>query len=133
MKRSILSFILLLSLALIALHCVYAAEQDEKQQVKRYQIYSDEKTIVLLDTLTGKLWKISTDMSGKMKADGVTVEGLVYSSSDADALQLKMKEISLDGVSDKFKSKCTEELINKFSYRMDAEKAKKVIDNYREK
>jgi hypothetical protein len=133
MRIIIFSCILLSLSAFTAAPRVYAAQADEKQEINRYQIYSDEKTMVLLDTLTGKLWKISTDMSGKMKAEGVTVEGLAYSSSDSDNLQLKMKEINMDGVSDKYKTKCLEELINKFSYRMDAERAKKTTDNYKDK
>jgi len=134
MRRVLFSCILLLVVSALVLAIVsraYAAEEDEKQQIGRYQVYAIDKAMVLLDTVTGKIWKISVDMAGKIKAEGITVEGLAYSNADTETLQMKMKEISLEGVSDKDKNKCIEELVNKFSYRLDAERAKKITGAYK--
>jgi len=114
---------------------VYCADssEDAESEISRYQIYTTQAFTVILDTKTGKVWRLSADMSGKIKGEGVTVEGLAYSSSDSDTLNNKLKDINLEKVSDKNKKQCEEALLTEFSYRLDADKIGKILKYYKEK
>jgi len=114
---------------------VYCADspEDTESEIGRYQIYTTQAFTVILDTKTGKVWRLSADMSGKIKGEGVTVEGLAYSSSDSDTLNNKLKDINLEKVSDKNKKQCEEALLAEFSYRLDADKINKILKYYKEK
>ncbi|MFH1641023.1 MAG: hypothetical protein ABIA66_03555, partial [Candidatus Omnitrophota bacterium] len=103
------------------------ASDEADKEIGRYQVYSTDKFVVMLDTKSGKLWKLNADMSGKVRAEGATVEGLAHSSSDLDALSAKIGRINLDAVPEKNKAKCREDLVNDFSYALDAEKIDKII------
>jgi len=107
--------------------------EDTESEIGRYQIYITQAFTVILDTKTGKVWRLSADMSGKIKGEGVTVEGLAYSSSDSDTLNNKLKDINLEKVSDKNKKQCEEALLAEFSYRLDADKINKILKYYKEK
>jgi len=110
----------------------YAAD-DVDQEIGRYQIYSTPVATVLLDTKTGKVWKITADMSGKIRAEGVTVEGHAYANSEQDTLNMKVKEISLEDISEKNKNQCKDRILAEFSYRLDAEKISRILNQYRGK
>lgn len=114
-------------------YCADSSGEDTESEIGRYQIYTTQAFTVLLDTKTGKVWRLSADMSGKIKGEGVTVEGLAYSSSDADTLNNKLKDINLEKVSDKNKKQCEEALLAEFSYRLDADKIDKILKYYKEK
>ena len=97
----------------------------------RYQIFPVQTFSVLLDTKTGKIWKINADMTGKMKAEGISVEGLAYSNTDLDSLNNKIKDIDFESVSDKFKKECKEKIVTDFSYgSLDSDKINKILHSY---
>jgi hypothetical protein len=113
--------------------CDDASGDDTKGARGRYQIYvTPSQIMMLLDTKTGKIWKISADGSGTMKAEGITVEGLAYSTSAIDIFNNKIKDINLDGVSDKNKKECRDNLVSVFSYTLDAEKINDVLKYYKD-
>lgn len=99
----------------------------------RYQVYTTQNVMMLLDTKTGKVWRISADMSGKLKAEGVSVEGLAYSASELDTLNNKVKEINLEGVAERDKIDCRNELSSQFSYSMEQDKINKIVKYYKAK
>ncbi len=109
-----------------------AEDTEEGNGTDRYQIYANQSFMVMLDTQTGKIWKITPDLGGKLKAEGITVEGLAYISSELESLNMKLKDTVLEKVSDKYKTKCKDSLISQFSYALDEEKINKVIDSYKE-
>jgi hypothetical protein len=107
--------------------------QDSESGINRYQIYSIQTFSVLLDTETGKIWKINTDMTGKMKAEGISVEGLAYADTEQDTLNNKIKDINLDLVSEKNKKECKDKIFADFAYtNMDIDKINKTLRHYRE-
>ena len=107
--------------------------QDSESDINRYQIYSVQTFSVLLDTKTGKIWKINTDMTGKMKAEGITVEGLAYANTEQDTLNNKIKDINLDLVSEKNKKECKDKIFTDFAYtNMDIDKINKTLHHYRD-
>lgn len=127
---------LLISLALFTGigYCAGNSDEDAESAMGRYQLFSTDTTPsipMLLDTKTGKIWKITADMTGKLKAEGATVEGLAYSTSDADTLSSKVKDINLDNVPDKNKKECKDNINSAFSYALDLEKINKILKNYR--
>ena len=126
---------LCISLALFAMtgFCDADSKDAAEGETGRYQIYTtDQGVMVLLDTKTGKIWKVNSDASGKLKAEGVTVESLAYSRSDFDALSRKVQELTLDGVDEADKKKCKDDMIAELSYRLDADKINKIVARYKE-
>jgi hypothetical protein len=111
----------------LCLSCGYAASEETDKEMGRYQIYPTDKYAVLLDTKTGKLWKLNVDISGKIRAEGVTVEGLAHTGSDLDYLNAKISKIDLDQIPEKNRPKCKEALFDKFSYALDTDKINEVL------
>ena len=108
------------------------APADAKTEIGRYRVYATDTLMVLVDSKTGKLWKLAVDGSGKLKAEGATVEGLAFSNSDLDALASKIGAVNLDAVPEKIKKECKDVLTSAFSYTMDVEKTNKVLHVFRE-
>jgi len=137
MKKATYLFLpaLCIYLALFAItgFCDANATEAAEGETGRYQIYvTAQGGMVLLDTKTGKIWKVNSDASGKLRAEGVTVESLAYSSSDFDALNRKVQELTLDGVDEADKKKCKDDMIAELSYRLDADKINKIVARYKE-
>ena len=87
---------------------------------------------MLLDTKTGKLWKINIDMTGKMKAEGITVDGLAYSNTDQDLLNSRIKDVDLDSVPEKNKKECKDKLVTDFSYaNLDSDKISRILRRFK--
>jgi hypothetical protein len=110
--------------------CAVSAETPEDDD-GRYQVYATQTLVILCDTRTGKLWKITSDMAGRLKAEGVSVDGLAYAQPDEDTVAVKLKEISLDDVDEKYKKKCREALKAQFTYALDDEKIARIVNPYR--
>jgi len=127
-RLMLISFILLT----VNGYCADSPSEEAKYAAGRYRIYTAPSFMVLLDSETGKVWKINSDASGKLKAEGVSVEGIAYSSSDLDALRNKVTDINLDNVPEKNKKECKDSIINVFSYGMDTDKINKILKNYKE-
>ncbi len=129
-------FFIALGAFIICLNCNTAClgkENTSGQEIGRYQIYfspGQQSVAVLLDTKTGKLWQLSSDMSGKAKFEALTVEGLVYASKDIEALYKKISEIDLSNVSDKYRKACKDKLISTFSYQSDSDIIDNIIKEY---
>jgi hypothetical protein len=111
----------------------YCFAEGSEDDMNRYQIFPVQTFSVLLDTKTGKIWKINTDMTGKMKAEGVSVEGLAYANTEVDTLNNKIKDIDFDSVPEKHKKECKEKIFTDFSYvNMDNGKINNILRSYRE-
>ncbi|MDD5561716.1 MAG: hypothetical protein PHT50_06290 [Candidatus Omnitrophica bacterium] len=111
----------------------FGKDNAPEQEIGRYQIYSSpgqQSFIALLDTKTGKVWQLSTDMSGKAKFEGLTVEGIVYANKDTEALYKKINEIDLGSVADKYRKACKDKLIAVFSYQPDSNIIDSIIKEY---
>lgn len=108
-------------------------EDSSDSESGRYRVYSSsglQSMTVLVDTKTGKIWQLSTDMAGKLKVEGVTVEGLAFSRGDNEALQRQISGIDLNNVVERDRPQCKEKLISIFSYGLDDEKVDSVLDQY---
>jgi hypothetical protein len=134
-KRRLLLGCLCASLALFNVNafCQDISRQSSNNEIGRYQFYGTQNAMILLDTRTGKMWKITADVVGKLKAEGATVEGIAYSSSDLETLTAKLKEVNLENVFEKDKKQCMNELIAHFSYALDQEKVAKILKVYEAK
>ncbi|MFH1397164.1 MAG: hypothetical protein ABIH27_01250 [Candidatus Omnitrophota bacterium] len=113
-------------------YCADSSPEDAKYEAGRYRIYTSPSFMVLLDTETGKVWKINSDATGKLKAEGASVEGIAYSNSDLDVLRNKVADMNLDNVPEKNKKECKNSIFSLFSYGMDTDKINKVLKNYKE-
>lgn len=130
MRRA--TFIVTIVLA-VCLVFVSSALCGEEQGLGRYKIYSScgtQPLMVLLDTKTGKLWQISSDMAGKIKTEGITVEGLAFSGKDADTMNREIGQISLDNIAQQKRQECKDRLISAFSYELDKDKADCVVNDF---
>ena len=131
------NFLIVLSVFIICLNyytvCL-GKENTSDQEIGRYQIYSSsgqQSVMVLLDTKTGKLWQLSTDnMSGKTQFEGVTVEGVVYASKDAELLNKKIAEIDINNVSDKYRKACKDKLSSAFSYQLNNDTINSILKEF---
>jgi hypothetical protein len=121
----------ILFIGLAFLRTAGLCQDSSDEGIGRYEIYPAANFMLLLDTKTGKLWKITIDMSGKAKAEGITVEGIAYSSTDIDTLNSKLKDVDLEGVPEKDKKECRDELQAQFAYMLEQERIKKVLNLYR--
>jgi len=119
-------------------HCAacIGGEDTTAAEEGRYRVYSSsgsQPMTVLVDTKTGKIWQLSTDMTGKLKVEGVTVEGLAFSRSDNETMQRMVSAIDLNSVVEKDRPECKERLISVFSYGLDDDKVDSVLDQYTKK
>jgi hypothetical protein len=120
-----------LAFSLLPVPCAADTKEDAGSGTGRYQIYAtDQGVMVLLDTKTGKLWKVNSDASGKLRAEGITVESLAFGGSDFDALNRKVQELPLEGVSEGDKKKCRDDMVSEFSYRLDPDKVNTILERY---
>ena len=125
--------LILISFILVAAtgYCADSSSEDAKNEAGRYQIYTTPSFMVLLDSETGKVWKINSDATGRLKAEGVSVEGIAYSNFDQDSLRNKVTDMNLDAVPEKNKKECKESIISVFSYGMDTDKINKILKNFK--
>jgi hypothetical protein len=72
-------------------------------------------------------------MTGKLRVEGVTVEGLAFSRSDNEALQRQVSVIDLTKITEKDRPECKEKLISAFSYGLDDDKVDSILDQYTKK
>lgn len=136
MNRMIYSVLIILCIFLVLSAAASYGEDNSQEdgvfEAGRYQIYDTEAATLLLDTKSGKVWKVSSDMSGKLKLEGVTVEGVAYSSSDLDALNRQVNNLeALNQLNDKDKKQCREDIIGKFSYQLEPDKLNKILKDCR--
>lgn len=130
------SFLAVISSLIVCLGCSTAclsAEEPSKEEMYRYRIYfspGPSSIGVLLDTETGKVWQLSSDMAGKLKVEGVTVEGLAFSRTDNETMQRKVSEIDLNSIVEKDRPQCRDKLISVFSYGLDDDKINAVFKKY---
>lgn len=130
MEKGLVMLVCVLAACLSCNLFCFADDAVYDSDVGRFQIYSSEGSqsiIVLLDTKTGKVWQLSNDMTGKLKIDGVTVEGLAFATKDVETLNKKIGEINLDKIPDSSKKPCRDKLLSAFSYQMDSEKIENTI------
>ncbi len=133
------TFFVIISTLIICSICNTAClggEDDVAAEEGRYRVYSSsgaQAVTVLLDTKTGKMWQLSTDMTGKLKVEGVTVEGLAFSRSDNETLQRLVSSIDLNNVVEKDRPVCRDKLLSVFSYGLDDEKVERVMNKYLKK
>ena len=125
----VLLFFIVLCLSISTGHA--GVKEDDGKTDARYRIYETKQVVILLDTETGKMWQVSSDMGNKLKAEGVTVEGLAFASSENDTLNARIKELNLSDLPEKDRNKCREELLSKFSYRLDQDKINAITNSYK--
>ncbi len=123
---------------LASLSLVCSAEEKLSGPVTngRYQFYSTSESpylYLVLDTQTGKIWQLTSDLAGKLKAEGIAIEGLAFSNKDLETLNRKISEVDLEDYLEEDKSAIRGELFAVFSYPLDKEKIDAVLEEYPKK
>ena len=110
----------------------YTAYTEEEDLNGRYQIYVveiDKKPEpFLLDTHTGKIWRyVPADGFGKENLfKGLSVEGLVYRSKDAEKLDQQLSEWGTAQLINNNIKGYKAAVLSEFSYSLDITKARKL-------
>ena len=128
-------FLFLIVFLLSATGIVYGSDTEQVKDARRYALYemtiNEKPAPVLLDTQTGKVWiyqedKVVSFSGDKFKFKGVSVEGLVYSTKEAEILDKQINAWRDDGLLGKEKKGSKEAIASEFSYVADHRKANKI-------